>query len=367
MNSTTKILLALVQEEMGASSTHVWQTEEAINWIDVFKLAKRQGVLAIVWSTVCRLAESGALTPKQLPDKALKLQWALSAEKIVSRYCRQKLLIEKLAKFYAEHGIKMMLLKGYSLSIYYPTPEYRECGDIDIWLYGEQQKADKLLSELKGIEINEDKHHHTTFVIDSIMVENHFDFLNIHAHPSNKDIEQELQRLSNEQMGIEHHIGDSIVMLPAANLNALFLLRHAASHFAAAEIGLRHIIDWALFVKNNYTDINWSWLYGIAQRHNMDKFINCLNAISIEYFCLDSKMLPEFERNVELEQRVFNDIISPEFSEKMPPRGFLLRLVFRYRRWWANRWKHRIVYREGLLRTFIVQIYSHLMKPKSLK
>lgn len=366
MNHTAEILIALVQEAMGWSNEHKW-SEENIAWDEVFRLAQRQGVLAIVWNAIDTLANQGRLTPAQMPDKRLKLQWALHAEKIAARYRKQKSLIEKLAKFYGEHSIKMMLLKGYSLSIYYPMPEYRECGDIDIWLYGEQQKADKLLNELKGIKIDEDKHHHTTFVIDGVMVENHYDFINVHAHTSNKDIERELQRLSKEDAGIEHHIGESVVMLPPANLNALFLLRHAAAHFAAAEIGLRQIIDWALFVKNNHAKVDWLWLYDVAQRHNMTKFLNCLNAISIEYLCLDSSVLPAFRRDKELEQRVFNDIISPEFSEKMPSKGFVRRLIFRYRRWWANRWKHHIVYREGLLRTFIVQIYSHLLKPKSLK
>lgn len=338
-----------------------------IEWADVYMLAQRQGVLAITWDAVSKLASEGRISAEQMPDKMLKLQWALSADKIVMRYRKQMQLIEKLSKFYAEHDIRMMLLKGYSLSMYYPTPEHRECGDIDIWLYGEQQRADQLLNELKGIAIDEDSHHHTTFIIDGIMVENHYDFLNVHAHPSNKDIESELQRLSRENVGIEHNIGDAVVMLPSADLNALFLLRHAASHFAAVEIGLRHIIDWVLFVKNNSCAIDWLWLYYIAKKHNMDKFLNCLNAISIDYFGLDSKMFPEFERNRELEQRVFNDIISPEFSEKMPSKGFVRRLIFRYRRWWANRWKHRIVYREGLMRTFFVQIYSHLLKPKTLK
>lgn len=366
MNRTTNILLALVQEYLGQENNHAWISDE-INWHDLFRLAQQQGLLAVVWNAISKLAESGTLVPKQMPDKALKLQWALSTEKIVARYRKQESIIEKLATFYTEHNIRMMLLKGHSLSIYYPTPEHRECGDIDIWLYGEQKRADKLLAEQRGVKIDEDKHHHTTFTLGGIMVENHFDFLNVHAHISNREIERELRQLSKEDLGTEHHIGSSTVMLPPVNLHALFLLRHTASHFAAEEINLRHIVDWALFVKNNYSDIDWSWLYGIAQRHNMTKFLNSLNAISIEYFGLDSHMLPAFERNTALEQRVFNDIFSPEFSERMPAQGLLRRLIFRFRRWWANRWKHRIVYREGLLKTFIVQIYSHLLKPKSLK
>ena len=77
-------------------------------------------------------------------------------------------------------------------------------------------------------------------------------------------------------------------------------------------------------------------------------------------------MIPAFDRDPALEERVLADILQPEFSET-PPAGGLLRTVwFRTRRWWCNRWKHRIVYSEGLLWTFLVQVRSHLMKPHSL-
>lgn len=363
MAHISEILFASLRSSLFGAEINeaMYRSLSAEEWMQLFRFSAKQGVLAIVYDVV-----SGLPADCQ-PPRNIRLQWALSVEAIENRYHKQKRLIEKLAQFYTEHGIRMMLLKGYGLSTYYPVPEHRECGDIDIWLYGEQQRADELLSRLKGVDIDEDKHHHTTFVIDGILVENHYDFLNVHAHPSNRQIEIELQRLSREEESTIIEIGDQTVYLPSANLNALFILRHAASHFAAAEISLRHILDWVLFVKNNSSDVNWQWLCKIAKEQNMDKFLNALNAISIAYFGLDSDIIPKFKRDDELEHRVFNDILSPEFLEQMPERGFVKRLIYRYRRWWANRWKHRIVYREGLLRTFFVQIYSHLLKPKSLK
>ena len=330
-------------------------------WAALFQISGRQGVLAIVYDAVAQL-------PKELqPPRNIKLKWALSTELIEERYKKQENLIIQLGAFYAQHGIRMMLLKGYGLSIYYPVPKHRECGDVDIWLYGEQKRADKLLHDIKGVDIDEDKHHHTTFVLNGIMIENHYDFLNVHAHPSNKQIEAELQRLSRKESSHTIKVNDQIVHIPSANLNALFILRHAAAHFSAAEINIRHLLDWMLFIKNNCDAIDWQWLCNVATHQNMHKFLNALNAISIDYFGLDRSLIPAFERDLALERRVFNDILSPEFAEKMPEKGFIKRLIFRYRRWWANRWKHRIVYREGLLRTFLVQIYSHLLKPKSLK
>jgi hypothetical protein len=358
INTLISLLYSVLKVDEHTTNSYNLTSAE---WDSLYKLATTQGILAIVYDAVSQLPK------EQQPPRHLKLQWALCSENIENRYRKQEKLIAKLAKFYGEHGIKIMLLKGYGLSSYYPKPEHRECGDIDIWLYGEQKKADKLLHEIKGVKIDEDEHHHTTFVIDGIMVENHYDFLNIHAHPSNREIETELKRLSREDKSIEMQIDDQTIYLPSANLNALFNLRHAASHFAAAEINIRHLLDWSLLIQNNSKSIDWQWLYKIAREQNMEKFLNSLNAISIEYFGLEKEALPEFERNRELEQRVLNDIISPEFSEGMPTTGFVKRLMYRYRRWWANRWKHRIVYREGLLYTFFVQIYSHLLKPKTLK
>ena len=81
---------------------------------------------------------------------------------------------------------------------------------------------------------------------------------------------------------------------------------------------------------------------------------------------LDAALIPPFERDIKLEKRVLNDILHPEFSEKFPEKGFVQIIRFKFRRWMANRWKHRIVYREGIIGTFFRQVYSHLLKPKSI-
>lgn len=91
-----------------------------------------------------------------------------------------------------------MLLKGYGVSLDYPIPAHRPCGDIDIWLFGQQEHADALLHREKGTAINLEKHHHTVFSLDGITVENHYDFLNVHAHASNREIEKKLQELAAE-------------------------------------------------------------------------------------------------------------------------------------------------------------------------
>ena len=350
------------------------------NWLDVYTLASQQGITAIVWDDIQQAILTDKLTPEQQPSKALKLQWALAVEQIEHKYARQKKVIVKLAKFFAGHNIKMMILKGYGLSLNYPIPNHRHCSDIDIWLYEEiknsdgttlrqsaQQKADSLLRKHFNINIDEDKHHHTVFYIDGIMVENHYDFLNIHAHHSNRLIEAKLQKLTQQEMECID-VDGAKVFIPSPDFHALFILRHSAAHFAAEKIVIRHLLDWRYFIEKYSHKIDWNSLNSIAQQTNMHHFLNCINAICIDKLELPSSLLPAFERNPKLEERVWNEIMHPEFSESKPKNvGYLASWRYMIRRWWANRWKHQIVYNESLVKTFFVQVYSHILKPKSLK
>lgn len=91
----------------------------------------------------------------------------------------------------------MIVLKGYGLAQNYPIPCHRPCGDVDIYLFGEQEKADKLLQEKFGITIDKTHHHHTVFRFKNETEENHYDFLNVHVRPSNKRVEKKLKKMAN--------------------------------------------------------------------------------------------------------------------------------------------------------------------------
>lgn len=165
-----------------------------INWSSLYTFSAKQNIAAIVWDYIQQAVTEGKIPTEQQPSKAQKIQWAMAVEQVEKKYERQKRVIVKLARFFAKHNIKLMILKGYGHSLNYPMPNHRPCSDADIWLFEEQQmpdgstkrcsaqqKADDLLREHFNIEIDEDKYHHTVFYIEGVIVENHYDFLNIHA------------------------------------------------------------------------------------------------------------------------------------------------------------------------------------------
>lgn len=379
---------------------------ERPDWRGVLALGHKSSLLAVMWDGYSSIKDT--LSPEQLPSEELTLKWfSTVVGSYESRYVEYSETVHSLARFFRdEAGIKMMVLKGYGLSLYYPQPHHRPCGDIDIWLFGRQREGDRLLTERRGIEVDYSHDHHTVCHVDGFMVEDHYDLINVHTHLSNAQAEPLFKRLAEDDSHSED--GEGLVYLPSPNFNALFLLKHASAHWAADKITLRHVLDWALFVQTESSHIDWPWLQTTARQYHLEVFLDILNSICIDYLGFDPELFPIFsktpdqvggdeggqsshprhalasqlqrdnprharpDRASQLQRdasigRVFNDIISPEFAEPMP-RGCALRVLWwKLRRWHANIWKSRMIYPESLFVTFWVQVRSHFIKPESMR
>ena len=312
-------------------------------------------------STVPQLS---SLTPQ------LKLEWIGEVlQNYEQRYKQYENAIGNLAGFYNSHGFKMMVLKGYACALDWPRPEHRPCGDIDIWLFGQQQEADKVLvnssriGELENIvTIDSSHHHHTVFEWQGFTVENHYDFVNVHAHKSSKEVEVIFKELGKDDSHYVEVNGER-VYLPSPNLHALFLVKHMISHFAAAEITLRQVLDWAFFVEKHTNGIDWTWLEELLVKFHMKDFYNCINAICVGDLGFDVKIFPSVQFDPVLKDRVLADILSPEWTST-EPRGFFKRMAYKYRRWQGNAWKQRLCYPESRFETFFTGLWSHIITPK---
>lgn len=366
---TKETLLYLVRLEFTGEEIDLSRIPCDVDWEELCSLSIDQGVVAFVVDALGRIKQSISEEEWNSLNMERKMffRFISVVSNIENNYDKNGKIIASLAKFYAENGIKMMLLKGMGLSFNYPIPKHRPCGDIDIYLFEKQRKADILLTEKRGIWVDNSKHHHTVFYIGDCMVENHYDFLNIYSHLSNRDFEK---RLKEEANNTSHtvEINGQKIYIPTPNMNALFLIRHMAMHFASEKIVIRHILDYATFVQKNTDEIDWNFILGFMKEQNMFDFVCCITQISVRELGFNAKLFPSelMDEELPIYKRVLSEIISPEFSEESPVGNPLKLFIYRFRRWWHNQWKHKIVYKEGLLFTFLVQIVAHMMKPKSM-
>ncbi len=332
---------------------------ETMDWPAIQTLANKQGLSAIVIDGIEKLPE------KLRPPKVLLLQWIGEVlQSYEYRYDLYRRAIAELAGFYNEHHYKMMILKGYACSLDWPKPEHRPCGDIDIWLFGRSHEADLLIEREKGIEVNRSEPHHTVFYWQDFMVENHFDFIDVNHHQSHRALEKTLKELGKDDTYSVELNGEP-VYIPSPNLHSLFLLRHSMLHFAFGEFSFRQLLDWAFFVKAHGQEVDWKWLLDVLEQHGMMPLFNLFNALCIENLGFEAELFPRAEVDPVLKQRVLNEIFQPEFSETQPS-SLIPRVLFKYRRWKANGWKHALCYKESMWSAFWSGVWGHLLKPKSI-
>ena len=356
LSAKHKAFLSLVRLGIGHS---VFSLPPVSDWSCIEDLAAQQGLSAVLVDGVEKLPEN------QRPPKTVLLQWiGETLQEYEYRYELFGKAIAEMAAFYNSHGFKMMVLKGYACSLNWPRPEHRPTGDIDIWQFGRQKEADAILTKEKGVEIDNSRHHHSVFCWNDFTVENHYDFVNVHHHKSSVDLEKIFKELSKDDMHTVEVYGEK-VYLPSANLHALFLLKHSMTDFAAFFVTLRQILDWAFFVKAHTKEIDWKWLTKVLGDFHMLDFFNTINAICVEDLGFEVNIFPHVQFSPSMKDKVLSDILAPKFTRESPKR-IIPKLLYMFRRWEGNAWKHRMCYNESLWSGFWSGIWNHLLKPRSL-
>lgn len=350
MMNSAGVLLELVRAALGKGVAG--SLPETVDWAEVLRLADAQGIVAIA-------ADGLEYTVAHVPFD-VKMQWAgrmITHEQV---YQRHKELMMKLAKVYRRKGFRMMVLKGWGLSQNYPVPSHRPSGDLDIWNFGQWKEADAYIAS-RGVEIDNRHHHHTVFNVEELTVENHYDFVNIYAHRSSRRIETKLKELANREYW-SNTVDGVEIYTPSATFNALFLLRHTAQHFAGAGMTLRQLLDWALFMEKHHTEIHWKEYTNYIKEEKLWRFFNLLNLLAVEKLGFSREFVPYTIEGDELLERVFADIISPEFSDRVEGNA-IKRITTKTRRWWQNRWKHDLCYSDSMLSDFIYGTWAKILKP----
>lgn len=372
MTQSADIVLRLIRKAINSESdVHI---PKDTNWTSVIDFATQQGVLGLCFQTI------ELLSPDQRPDMDNLMDWLGQVEYMKSCYEEHRKNIADLASFYKTYEIKMMLLKGYGVSLYWPTPEHRPVGDIDIYLGHLWEYADQMVHDKLGIEVDDGHEHHTTFSYKGVMVENHYDFVNTKENESSRELEVVYKKLAEETFNLKlsetNAEGlkptETNIFFPSPTLNAIFLIRHLGQHFAGAEATLRQVLDWGFFMTHESSKVDWAMVVPVLKKAGIYELFFHINAICVDFLGFKFQMVSEFQVVSEvvdksLERRILGDILSPEFVDSKPNGSTLQVIWFKTRRFFANRWKRKLVYREGICSQLYYGSIAHLKRFNTIK
>ena len=224
----------------------LWGTEKpsitAQEWPKVYQLMKAHSVTAI---PVQQLSGYDIPTEIMVDVKKTVIAQIFHYQRIVG-------VQADLAKAFNQTGVGVAVLKGTSAAQYYPNPEFRTMGDIDLLAKPDDYaKTYQLLLDMQWHDVTKEgeelRGRHRTLTKKGISIELHHFF----SSTANSQVS------SN---ALDEHIFISIkndgLLLDDAP-NGLVLLNHILQHLNAG-IGLRHIIDWMLFVDRCLDDTMWN-------------------------------------------------------------------------------------------------------------
>ena len=339
INKDTLYFFRLVRSGAGLGAAPVSDTADTAvtpgSWERIYRMAADHGLSAVVWDGICRLPAA------QQPPRETRIRWALLAEKLEERYRHQQQTASKLAARFSEEGLRMLLLKGLGLSRDYPLPEHRECGDIDIYLYGQSDKGDRVLHEI-GAHLYFDVPKHSEYVWDGVLIENHRTILNVRRNRTERELNAVLVRLLEKEG--THGLAPGI-QAPRATFNAIFLIRHAAVHFQKEGIVLRHLCDWACFLTRHWDEIDHALFRTAMEDYRMDRFADLMTAAAVEYLGAE---VPGPECEAGMLGRFMEEVLTLSPMPDKPLPRLLRKLSGPYR----NRWRLRKVLRTPVWRYY---------------
>ena len=324
------------------------------DWQQCFDLALQQNVLAMTFLVMSSL-------PKELrPSFSLWSKWMAYAQSIAEQSQYKREVVRKIGSWLAEDGLTTTFLKGFSLSALYPNPNLREFSDIDIFS-GNSYEAVNACFAKHGVNVDSVDGHHAYLKVDGISVEHHFAFSNTKVKKGLVGPEEELQRLVVKAPQPTTIPG---INFPNPVFTALFVGWHAYEHFLQEKIELRHLIDWALALRQ-LSEQDTETLNEIKSNTGWGEFVDTLTTIAIHRLALPQEwFLKEEPISIEQELRVWNDIINAPRTPKSKSSNF--RRIYIAKRKLKNSWKFKEYSNISATELLIKETVGHFKTKKSL-
>lgn len=252
-------------------------------WRELMELSRCHGVKYLVFEVLSHLP------PENCPAPELYLQWYVDS---VSSQERSRLYIqrlEELSTLMSENGIPIMVIKGYALTRLYKSPHRRECGDIDIFLFGKHRQAEALVSNGFGrLRPQNQRSKHSQFVFKGINVDNHKTFVADAKGLTPKlelfygRIEQKIQDSIAKGDMDTITLGTQTIYTLNMDMSALHLITHTLRHVVTTSVAIRHYCDWVTFFDYNRKRLDRDRLLAIVEECELGKFV-----ANVEAFCAE--------------------------------------------------------------------------------
>lgn len=293
-------------QEQGSKSVKARQKEP--DWNRLVRLAKSHAVLPLLYD-VCA-------ADKTMPKEERETLTRISQQTVRQSYHLLFLTRDILGLLF-EHGIRAVPLKGAVTASFYPVPELRKSGDIDLLFETEEsaRMALKLLMEhgFSRKEVQTANHHLVCASPEGIEAELHV----MLSEPF--DHERINQYLRSILPGFFRHTAEKEVLgipLPVleAPYHAFYLLVHMLQHFLRAGFGLKLLCDWTVLLRSGMTAEEECHLKTLCGEAGMTGFAVIVTAVCVRSLGLPDTRAAFLLKGAEVQETMLEEFLAEVFE-----------------------------------------------------
>lgn len=215
-------------------------------------------------------------------------------EQTVRQSYRLLMLSRYVIGLLKENGIDAILLKGCGTAVWYPVPELRKSGDIDLLFKSEDEtrKALQILAQ-QGFVTTEDQpanHHIVCESRDSVSLELHMSL----AEPFDSEKTNRFLADCQKEYFAHRRVVDCMGVafeLTSDGYHAFYLLLHMLQHYVRAGFGVKLLCDWVVFWESPLSEEEKKIFLRLTQESGTFGFAVMMTRVCVKYLGLREKQV----------------------------------------------------------------------------
>lgn len=285
LSRENRILLSLLKSSLDTDSFNKHENIKCTpdEWSYIISTADKHSVLPLIYYKI--EGQDGV-------SDELKRRTEVISRRTVNQNYNLLFITRYISDILSNNQIKNIVLKGPAASIYYPEPELRKSGDVDILLLDDNdiKKASRILQD-KGFTLKEyqNTNHHIVFkTSENIDVELH----SMMCEPFDEErINRYLIKIVKEYNDIYYKNIIEDVCLPTFNkaYTALYLIIHMLQHYLRAGFGLKLLCDWTTFWNSEVSNKEKACLKKMIDDTGLNGFVSLVTETCIYYLGLQKE------------------------------------------------------------------------------
>ena len=232
MNNVSKQLISLVSSALNNSIVELYPQ---CDWQELYNLSSAQDICSLIADQIRNIDA----VPKNIKKKFEEAQYIN-----ICRETNQDYYIKRILNDFEENKINNMVIKGYILKNMYPSSLQRSMCDIDILINPDDyEKINSIMLKNGFTQYTESNHEYIYIIAPYVTVELHKKIVPDYNHDLYKyykNIWEKAKLLSGTKHRYELSFEDFYI----------YTIVHAAKHYINGGIGIRHIADIYVLIKN---------------------------------------------------------------------------------------------------------------------